>query len=193
MAMDRAWLPGLIRSLDAQRSRRGVIGLLSGMLAGQLSLLGDTAARRKKKKRKKQKKSPPPPNCAGGTVNCHGVCVDLQTDETHCGTCQTVCAADEVCQAGVCFIRGICPQTLANPSFCSAGRCNDSLNPNLCQCTMTTEGNVVCADNATFCTSPTPCQSSSDCDGGRVCVDISGCCPPPVGTKNCLLPCPNPL
>jgi hypothetical protein len=191
--MDREWLPGLIRMLDAQRSRRGVAGLLTGMLAAHLGLLEDTAAKRKKHKKHKKKKPPPPPPCTSGTVNCQGVCVDLQSDERHCGTCQTVCAEDEVCQAGVCFIRGICPATLANPSFCSSVVCSSGAN--LCLCTLTTEGNVVCANNDIFCPTPTPCASSNDCADGRVCVDVSGCCDPPglpAGTRTCLQPCPNP-
>jgi hypothetical protein len=189
--MDRDWLPGLLRIFDARRSRRGVTGLLSGILAAPLTLVEDTTARRRKKK-KRRKQSPPPPTCTDGTVNCHGVCVDLQSDEAHCGTCQNACAANEVCQAGVCLIRGVCPAALANPSFCSAIACNNG-GINLCQCAETTEGNAICAENDTFCQVPIPCQSSGDCSDGRVCVDISGCCSPPGGTKNCLRPCPNPL
>src|SRR4051812_18952658 len=176
--MDRDWLPGLIRILEAQRSRRGVIGLISGLLATHLNPVDDAAARRKKKKKRKKPQPPPPLACSGGTVNCDGVCVDLQANETHCGACQTVCAADEVCQAGVCFIRGICPAALANPSFCSSSVCSSGAN--LCQCTATTEGNVVCANNEIFCPTPPPCTSSRDCGDGRVCVDVSGCCPTPL-------------
>jgi Stigma-specific protein, Stig1 len=193
MAMDREWLPGLIRILDAQRSRRGVTGILSGILAARFSPIEDATAKRRKKKKRKKPQSPPPLVCTGGTVNCDGVCVDLQTDEAHCGSCQTVCAANEVCQAGVCFIRGICPVTLANPSFCASDVCSSGAN--LCKCTVTTEGNVVCANNEIFCPTPTPCVRSDDCSNGRVCIDVGGCCDPPglpVGTKTCLLPCPNP-
>lgn len=189
--MDRDLLPGLVRILDAQRSRRGVTGLLSGLLATRFSLVEDGEARRKRKK--KRKKSPPPPTCTGGTVNCHGVCVDLQSNEAHCGNCQTVCAANEVCQAGVCFIRGICPATLANPSFCASDVCSSGANQ--CKCTVTTEGNVVCASNEIFCPTPTPCVTSRDCSDGRVCIDVTGCCDSPglpAGSKTCLLPCPNP-
>lgn len=46
------------------------------------------------------------PDCAPPRGKCNGVCVDLQTDSTHCGACETSCAASSgagaVCQAGQC-------------------------------------------------------------------------------------------
>jgi phage tail protein X len=40
--------------------------------------------------------------CRGGYSNCNGQCVALQSDVDNCGTCGTVCAADEGCGEGVC-------------------------------------------------------------------------------------------
>lgn len=40
--------------------------------------------------------------CRGGYTNCNGQCVALQSDVDNCGTCGTVCAADEGCGQGVC-------------------------------------------------------------------------------------------
>lgn len=37
-----------------------------------------------------------------GLKRCHGACVDLQTDDKHCGRCRGVCDSDEICVAGIC-------------------------------------------------------------------------------------------
>ena len=41
-------------------------------------------------------------HCALGETNCSGGCVDLQTDDDHCGGCHTSCGSDQSCQAGLC-------------------------------------------------------------------------------------------
>ncbi len=40
--------------------------------------------------------------CKAGSDNCSNVCFDLLTTPVHCGTCDIACAADEVCEGGVC-------------------------------------------------------------------------------------------
>lgn len=40
--------------------------------------------------------------CAAGTSRCGEQCVDPQTDELHCGSCEEVCKVDETCIAGEC-------------------------------------------------------------------------------------------
>jgi hypothetical protein len=45
--------------------------------------------------------------CTGGACvcefdECGGVCVDVLSDEAHCGGCDNVCAAGEFCAAGSC-------------------------------------------------------------------------------------------
>ncbi|HET7540884.1 MAG TPA: arabinofuranosidase catalytic domain-containing protein [Polyangiaceae bacterium] len=40
-------------------------------------------------------------NCATGTVECNGVCVDATTSTT-CGSCGNTCPANQTCQAGSC-------------------------------------------------------------------------------------------
>lgn len=42
--------------------------------------------------------------CGGDWVDCTGDCVNTQTDPTHCGDCDTVCAVDESCVAGICAL-----------------------------------------------------------------------------------------
>src|SRR5512139_316892 len=49
-------------------------------------------------------KSDPAPSCTTGLTLCGSVCVDLQLDDAHCGTCDTACAGDRTCAAGVCEI-----------------------------------------------------------------------------------------
>ena len=47
-------------------------------------------------------------NCSGtdiGLTDCDGDCVDLLTDEDHCGDCTTTCLFDEECRGGFCFVR----------------------------------------------------------------------------------------
>lgn len=40
--------------------------------------------------------------CTVNSLNGLTACVNLQTDETHCGDCDTKCGNDQVCVAGVC-------------------------------------------------------------------------------------------
>jgi len=40
--------------------------------------------------------------CPAGTVDCSGVCANLQTDEAHCGTCGNACFGSQTCIAGEC-------------------------------------------------------------------------------------------
>jgi hypothetical protein len=40
--------------------------------------------------------------CPEGTSACGGLCVDVDGDEEHCGSCDTVCAVGEVCTGGNC-------------------------------------------------------------------------------------------
>ena len=43
-----------------------------------------------------------PVTCTAPAVACGSTCVDLATDEAHCGTCDTVCNAGQVCVARLC-------------------------------------------------------------------------------------------
>ena len=40
--------------------------------------------------------------CVSGLTNCSGVCYDLSSDPTRCGTCDGICAESETCSDGVC-------------------------------------------------------------------------------------------
>jgi hypothetical protein len=72
------------------------------------------------------------PSCTSGQTNCYGSCVDLQSDATHCGTCNTKCASGKVCSAGSCTIScsagqnncgGSCINTQTSSQHC--GKCNN--------------------------------------------------------------------
>jgi sugar lactone lactonase YvrE len=64
--------------------------------------------------------------CPGGQDSCGAACVNLQTDETNCGTCGTTCASGEICTNGVCTACNI-PQTI-----CSGACVSVRSDPNNC-------------------------------------------------------------
>lgn len=41
--------------------------------------------------------------CMGGQTLCDGQCVDVQSDNDHCGFCNNPCSDDETCAGGFCF------------------------------------------------------------------------------------------
>ena len=41
--------------------------------------------------------------CPAGLALCSGACVDLTTDEAHCGSCDIACEAGDVCANGDCM------------------------------------------------------------------------------------------
>jgi hypothetical protein len=57
------------------------------------------------------------PVCSAPNMMCGADCLDVSTDEQHCGNCSTTCTAN-VCLSGVCS----CPATFlpANPRFAQA-------------------------------------------------------------------------
>ncbi|MDP1917981.1 MAG: EGF domain-containing protein [Myxococcales bacterium] len=92
--------------------------------------------------------------CAGTTVECNGACVDLGTDESHCGRCGTQCGAGLVCSSGRCE---------ALPTDCLAKQCpaDFGCDPESRTCTRGCFSNADC--RATGAT----CQAGScRCSGG---------------------------
>jgi hypothetical protein len=92
--------------------------------------------------------------CAGTTVECNGACVDLATDESHCGRCGSQCGAGLVCSAGRCE---------ALPTDCLAKQCpaDFGCDPETRACTRR------CFSNADCRASGSTCQSGScRCTGG---------------------------
>jgi len=93
--------------------------------------------------------------CSGSEIDCGGICVDPQSNPSHCGDCNIACAADEVCSGGVCSVD------------CSAGL---------------TECDQACVDTQTDerhcggCNAP--CDPDETCEAG-VCEPTEPVDPPP--------------
>ncbi|MDB4977300.1 MAG: hypothetical protein JWN48_5641, partial [Myxococcaceae bacterium] len=95
--------------------------------------------------------------CAAGYTRCNGACVDLQTDPTHCGSCNpstmhpdVTCGSGGVCTAGACS----CPSTSMTCGMGSNASCSD---PKISQtdcggcgvnCASTTQQPRSCLDGA---------------------------------------------
>lgn len=109
----------------------------------------------------------PPPNCCGdcpgGLVDCGGQCVDINSDENNCGSCNTPCPAGYICQSGSCVLN------------CPPGQVNCGGN---CVNLQSDEGH--CGACGTACPQGTICQNGVcvlNCPPGQVecsgqCVDI---------------------
>jgi hypothetical protein len=76
--------------------------------------------------------------CDLGELPCGITCVDPNGDPNHCGDCTTVCAATEVCSAGVCEptcdplvdCGGICVDLTSDPDHC--GGCTIDCGSGIC-------------------------------------------------------------
>ncbi len=140
--------------------------------------------------------------CVEGKLFCTNACVDTQTDPKHCGQCDNVCEAVEVCQRGICscadskrLCGGVCVDIQTSAQHC--GECDaacssgQSCAGGLCQAPCGT-GEIRCG---TSCVDPKQdpkhcgvcsraCRSDQGClngfcgcagskkDCGSVCVDI---------------------
>jgi hypothetical protein len=208
--MDSCRFDSLTRTLTTAHSRRGA---LTAALGGAVGIWGlvhpDEAAARKKKPCppcKKRKKDRCKPKAAGapctafaGGVCQNGACVDVQGDEANCGALGTTCGSKQVCQAGSCFPGSTCPATtsamcLGSGAFTSS--CNSAVfGSDLCVCSRSAEGNVVCiALPPGGCADKMPCSSSTTCPPGQACVEVGSCCPSTGGTpaRTCFARCPDP-
>ena len=141
------------------------------------------------------------PTCPAGRTECGSSCYNLQTNNSHCGGCDTVCRGGTGCTTGVCT----CPSTLTlcgtrcvntqgdqgncggcgvacpDLSSCTAGFCSCvphcTTDPSLVACGMDVPN---ACPGGPACGVGRMCASGSLCDGatGRcVCVPV---CPPGV-------------
>ncbi len=112
---------------------------------------------------------PPPagPTCTPAFAECSGLCVDLQTDNSNCGTCGNTCGDGEICEKGKCEDKSSNPLTcLPGLSLCD-GICvslqNDTNNCGTC-------GNT-CLNNRTcesgVCELPPPVPTNEACANGK--------------------------
>jgi hypothetical protein len=132
-------------------------------------------------------KSEPAPSCSAGLTLCGSVCVDLKLDSAHCGTCDTACAGDRACAAGVCEIScgadhlvcgdvcvayltdsnncGSCGNVCDSGYACEAGKCEIQCTAPATRCGSETAG--FCADLASDEAHCGTCTTT--CDTGKVC------------------------
>jgi hypothetical protein len=132
-----------------------------------------------------------PPNikCPDGQSECDQDCVDLQTDEHHCGNCQTECLIDQVCESGKCVED--CGTTGAE---CSDNEpCCDSLIciSGTCEDCVAEDGE--CSDHSDCC-GDLACDLSGHCvdlcvEEDGACTDGSECCEPLVCIDDTCQPC----
>ncbi len=61
------------------------------------------------------------PQCSLGYSKCGGVCIDLQTNPTHCGACESACVSGQVCEVGVCTTGDVTAGIGGGPSGSGGG------------------------------------------------------------------------
>lgn len=89
--------------------------------------------------------------CKGASTECGGTCVDLQSDNLHCGACGRACGAGSACRGGTCSTAA--PACPPGEILCGS-RCVDPLSDRL------------------FCGSSGSCgggQAGVACAAGEVC------------------------
>jgi hypothetical protein len=107
--------------------------------------------------------------CSSGLENCAGECVDLMTDQEHCGACGNACANDEGCLNGTCvwIDPDRCDQDndlhFADTPECGGDDCDDgdpNVHPGVVE---QSYGQPMCTD-----------AIDNDCDGDTD-IDDTGC------------------
>ncbi len=99
--------------------------------------------------------------CPPGQARCGGVCVDVQSNPAHCGTCGNACAPGTACQGGACACTG-------GTTSCG-GACVDTSNDN----SNCGGCGVVCGSGKTCQSGACQCPSGTTLCGGVCRVD---CC-----------------
>lgn len=102
--------------------------------------------------------------CLPGSVDCGSGCVDLDSDQLHCGACGNACDAGEACSAGTCSLT--CQNGLTN----CGGTCRDlQSDPNNCgacgnRVAFCVQGISACVSAAGlhWCYNPTACGEPCD-------------------------------
>lgn len=136
-------------------------------------------------------------SCPAGQTRCSGVCVDLNSDEAHCGRCASPCPAAAnarpLCSAGRCTL--VCARSFGDCNSTYADGCEASLSvsPNCGTC-----GNLCIRFAACVSGTCTPCGTGTIACG-TACVntntDVNNCgacgfvCPTPpsgLGAARCV-------
>jgi hypothetical protein len=122
--------------------------------------------------------------CDAGLTDCGGTCVDLQTNDFHCGGCMLGCAGDQTCCGGRCvelqthdFHCGGCMLGCAGDQTCQGGVC--VANAPVCDAGLTDCGDGVCRDlqtdnfNCGGCLMG--CAGDQTCQGGTCVANAPVC------------------
>jgi hypothetical protein len=117
-----------------------------------------------------------PPECDAGDTACGEVCVDLNLDPAHCGSCDQACDAGAVCLMGACETCG------GGTTPCGDACVDTKVDPQNCGgCGTACRGNEVCAQG--MCS--TQCGDGV-MNGFETDVDCGGpLCNPCVEGKSC--------
>jgi Bacterial Ig-like domain/Stigma-specific protein, Stig1 len=109
-------------------------------------------------------------SCPDEYSTCDGVCIDIDTNINHCGSCDNACATGEVCDLGTCSL-----SCGGGTTACGDGCADTNYDPNHCgSCDNACDTGEVC-DMGTCSSS---CGGDTvECDGG--CVDTQ------VDRNNC--------
>jgi len=100
---------------------------------------------------------------------CGSTCVDLASDESHCGACPTTCATGATCTSGVCQ----CP---TGQSVCDGACVNRSTDEAHCgTCGWVCASGATCTTGACTCPSEQPLVCGVPGAGGSCCAG-DGCC-----------------
>lgn len=142
-------------------------------------------------------------NCTSGQTECSGVCVELTSNDAHCGACNNACNSSEMCADGVCVLDcpsgqtdcsgtctdtrkdtdhcGACGTACAAGEVCSNGSCALSCQANLTDCSGscvdTTKDRDHCGACGTVCVAGEVCSNGScavSC--GENLTDCNGVC-----------------
>ena len=138
----------------------------------------------------------PAPACKAGLTQCGTECVDVSSNPSHCGACNTACAAAQscvnsqcTCQAGLTLCSdacvnlqsdgnncGVCGTVCQAGQLCSAGTCGT---------TCTVAGQTACGASCVNLMSDTLNCGACDtaCGAGQLCTN--GACSCPTGLTLC--------
>ncbi len=144
--------------------------------------------------------------CYDGLTGCNGFCIDLDTDNNHCGACGNACADGRRCCAGTCLDTsadeancGACGIVCADGHQCCDGTCLDTSADEancgdcgivcastewcvsgVCECKRLCDGRECgddsCGGTCGTCTDDNTCIDGACLCDGAVCADGTKCC-----------------
>lgn len=110
------------------------------------------------------------PDPCGSKKDCNGTCVDLQSNPSHCGSCDHACPSYSTCIAGAC----ICTYKVCGGYNCCSPTEDACTTDGRCTTTPTCQGAAeVCTSTPNNCCSGTCCT----CSCGKVCQVSGMSCP----------------